>query len=127
VQQCGDARVVIANHTAFFDGLFVFSFFTPVVIAADFVRKLPIFGTLLTAAQAIFVNRDDKGEKNFVLNEMKRRVETPGFNPILIFPEGTTTSNSILGKSFEPLSVLNSAFKLYSSEGHSQLEFLSNR
>eukprot|EP00475_Leptophrys_vorax_P035282 TRINITY_DN5799_c0_g1_i9.p1 TRINITY_DN5799_c0_g1~~TRINITY_DN5799_c0_g1_i9.p1 ORF type:complete len:235 (+),score=60.60 TRINITY_DN5799_c0_g1_i9:31-735(+) len=92
-----EAPVVVANHTAFFDGLFVFSQFTPVVVAADFVRKLPVFGTLLTAAQAIFVNRDDKGDKNYVLNEMKRRVDTPGFNPILIFPEGTTTGNAILG------------------------------
>jgi hypothetical protein len=72
------APVMVFNHSTFLDSFFIFIHQLPCMIAADFVRTTPFFGTVATAAQAIYVDRDNKKDKDFVLNEMKRRVAVGG-------------------------------------------------
>lgn len=90
------AKVLVSNHSSMIDGLFIFAQVIPSVVAKDDVADMFLFGNILKCIQAIFVDRSDKDAKLSVLNEMKRRVSKPGFPPILIFPEGTTTNQSTL-------------------------------
>lgn len=70
--------------------------YLPSALSNDGVAKMPIIGTLARALQTIFVDRHAKDSKAAALAAIKHRVDTPGFPPILIFPEGTTVNGKAL-------------------------------
>jgi len=48
------------------------------MIAADFVKNVPFFGVVASAAQAVFVNRTNRQDKEYVLKKMLERINNPG-------------------------------------------------
>lgn len=90
------ARVIVSNHTSMADGIFVFCRVLPMVIAKADVADMMFFGAVLKASQSIFVDRVNKDNKKFTLDEMTRRTRLPRAAPLLIFPEGTTTNSTCL-------------------------------
>jgi len=89
--------VIVANHTALMDAMFMVWFYAPMAVAKLGVKHIPIAGGLAIAVQTIFVDRKNAEAKQKVLQDIKERTaEGTKFPPLLIFPEGTCTNGKVL-------------------------------
>ena len=101
-RQPGSARsarerpVVVANHTALLDAMFMNWFIAPMAVGKAAVKHIPIAGAVAVALQTIFVNRKDPNSKHKVLATIKRRTRDPRFPSLMIYPEGTCTNGKCL-------------------------------
>lgn len=86
--------VVVSNHISFLDVLVLGAFFGPSIVAKKSMAKAPVFGILAHLAQCIFVDRDDPDSRARTRVAIEERARTPGYPPLLIFPEGTCTNGS---------------------------------
>jgi 1-acyl-sn-glycerol-3-phosphate acyltransferase len=66
------------------------------------VKNIPIFGKIAKGLQSIFVDRSDHNSRKNVLNKLIERqkdyIEGKPVMPIMIVPEGTTSSGKHLFK-----------------------------
>jgi lysophosphatidylcholine acyltransferase/lyso-PAF acetyltransferase len=84
------AKIIVANHVTFFDGM-VFAFLEmPCVAVVSFMAKVPVVGALIRSFQPILVdNRSPEGRERAKV-ELQERPRSGDWPPLLIFPEGTT-------------------------------------
>ena len=59
--------VIVANHTALMDAMFMGWFFAPMAVAKIGVKNIPVAGGVAVALQTIFVDRKNKSAKQQVL------------------------------------------------------------
>eukprot|EP00669_Euglena_mutabilis_P009661 TRINITY_DN4514_c0_g1_i1.p2 TRINITY_DN4514_c0_g1~~TRINITY_DN4514_c0_g1_i1.p2 ORF type:complete len:268 (+),score=73.89 TRINITY_DN4514_c0_g1_i1:55-804(+) len=88
--------VIVANHTSLMDCLALGWCFGPSFVAKRGVDKLPIIGTLAGLAQCIYVQRDDPDSRAKAKAAIQMRAATPGFRPLVLFPEGMCTNGKCL-------------------------------
>ncbi|KNC55912.1 uncharacterized protein AMSG_12448 [Thecamonas trahens ATCC 50062] len=89
--------VVAASHTGMMEGLYMLWKISPSVVSVSDNAATPVLGTLLSAAQVIYVNRSDPGSRHAVLEHIGERAARPGLWPqTLIFPEGLCTARTAL-------------------------------
>ena len=90
-------RILLANHTALIDAIYMTYAFAPMPVAKAGVRKIPIAGVIAESLQAIFVDRKSKTSREDTLLTIKKRTAPDsGFPPMMIYPEGTTTNGKVL-------------------------------
>eukprot|EP01006_Ploeotia_vitrea_P000434 TRINITY_DN103048_c0_g1_i1.p1 TRINITY_DN103048_c0_g1~~TRINITY_DN103048_c0_g1_i1.p1 ORF type:complete len:547 (+),score=39.40 TRINITY_DN103048_c0_g1_i1:52-1692(+) len=92
---CG---LVIANHTALIDAVFMVWFFGAGAVAKASVRNWPVFGRVGYALRCIFVERQSQESRHKTAQEIKFRAEHfgAGWKPLVIFPEGTTVNGKVM-------------------------------
>lgn len=87
----------IANHVCFIDTLLAMKYFACGFISKDKIKKVPVFSGIAECTQTIFVERDNPNSRQKVLTDIEARMNDfyQGKNvmPLMIFPEGTTSSN----------------------------------
>lgn len=95
-----NAKVVTPNHISFFDAIYFFWAYKPHFVAKKEVANVPLLGDLFRMIQPILVDRTSSSSREEVSNEINRRAswsdDSSQWNPIVIFPEGTTTNGSVL-------------------------------
>ena len=89
-------NIAVANHGSYLDIFVLMSQMNPSFVAKHEVINIPIIGTVAKAMQSVFVDRTDAASRANTFEMMKRRACTPGFPPLLVFPEGTTTNGTSL-------------------------------
>lgn len=95
----GLTPVLVANHTAYLDGLILaVEFGAPRIVAASGSKGAPIIGDLMREMDVIFVDRSDGNSRQNTLNAIGEHCDgwAPGSRPLLIFPEGKTTNGEAL-------------------------------
>ena len=87
----------ISNHTCIYDMPLAMTYFGCGFVAKEAVKKVPIFGKLSIGLHSILVDRSSTGAKKDVLEliveRQKEYMEGKPVIPLMIFPEGTTTSS----------------------------------
>lgn len=90
--------IIISNHVSWVDGFYLLSKYKSSIIAKKELSRIPLVGEIAKCVEPIFVSRDDRKDKDFVLNRIKERVDE--FNQtkthLIIFPEGTTSNGQAL-------------------------------
>ena len=87
----------VSNHTSFVDIFYFISRQSTGFIAKSGTKNFPLIGTMAEAVQCLFVDRLNKNSKAQIFEKLQFRIEETEkgkhYNPITIFPEGTTTNN----------------------------------
>lgn len=96
------APIVVCNHVSWTD-IFVSSLFPegPSFLAKAAVKKYPLFGTIATAIQTLYVERESKAQRGDIVVRLKERCDAfhqdpTSVPPVLIYPEGTTSNGEYL-------------------------------
>ena len=96
IEYDGKFGCLISNHTSIYDNIIAMYNFGNGFVARENVKDIPFVGQLMTELQTIFVDRSSRDSKNNTFNKLTERqyayYEGKPVIPILIFPEGTTTS-----------------------------------
>eukprot|EP00667_Euglena_gracilis_P017435 EG_transcript_18380 len=97
-RRAGDAApaIIVGNHVALMDILFMGYYFNPSILGKHTLQHTPVIGLLGRLAQTIFVRRADPQSRAAARRAIQRRATTPGFRPLLIFPEGTCANGRCL-------------------------------
>ncbi|KAK4537223.1 hypothetical protein CDCA_CDCA11G3248 [Cyanidium caldarium] len=104
------APILVSNHVSLFETLYFYARFAPSFLAKAEVRDMPVFGSVVEASSAIFVQRSEAKSRANVRNEILRRAQQfpPGsWPPLVVFPEQTTTNGTAVvffktGGAFSP-------------------------
>lgn len=91
--------LAMAPHSTFFDVLAVAVMDAPSVVAKAGVAQVPGWGKLVQMTQPILVDRSDPNSRHNTIKQITDRAEgaeNPGWQQVLIFPEGTCTNRSSL-------------------------------
>ena len=92
----GKVACYICNHTSFNDILLAMTIYGCAFISKVGIKSVPVFGSIAQGLQSIFVDRNDPNSRKEVLEKIIERhkdyMEGKPVMPIMIFPEGTTTS-----------------------------------
>eukprot|EP01129_Flabellula_baltica_P008064 TRINITY_DN3177_c0_g1_i1.p1 TRINITY_DN3177_c0_g1~~TRINITY_DN3177_c0_g1_i1.p1 ORF type:complete len:489 (+),score=74.37 TRINITY_DN3177_c0_g1_i1:21-1487(+) len=101
VRSARDAPIAVANHMSLVDGFLLVYLMTPSFVAKAEVTKYPILGSLITGINCILVDRTSVNSKTETLEAIISRAnqsysEGEPDNPLLIFPEGTTTNGKCM-------------------------------
>eukprot|EP00698_Gefionella_okellyi_P017594 TRINITY_DN5172_c0_g1_i2.p1 TRINITY_DN5172_c0_g1~~TRINITY_DN5172_c0_g1_i2.p1 ORF type:complete len:464 (-),score=79.58 TRINITY_DN5172_c0_g1_i2:1743-3101(-) len=95
-----NAPVIVVNHTSMFDALWFLYRHLPMVVCKEGVGKVPIIGPVMRALQAVYVPRGmgaaGAAARAAVGDDIVKRTQCGLYPPLLIFPEGTTTSGQAL-------------------------------
>ena len=89
------APVIVANHTAWLDGMVLtwVCFGSPITKIE--ITHLPYIGIMIRAIQAVVVDQSSPDSRNQVMNEINRRADNDTYRyPVLIFPEGACTNQN---------------------------------
>lgn len=96
----GRAPLVVSNHCSWADMFFYLM--KPVsFLSKKAVASIPGIGIHAINRQSIFLDREDKGDRDMVLNKIQERAElvkesNGSILPLLIFPEGTISNGRCL-------------------------------
>ncbi|KAL4464326.1 hypothetical protein ABPG72_017112 [Tetrahymena utriculariae] len=95
------APILTCNHVSWVDIMAMSAVKeAPSFLSKEEIANYPLFGPAAIGIQSIFVQRDDRSQKNAVrdaiLERGKKISEGQNLPPILIFPEGTTTNSHYL-------------------------------
>ena len=87
----------ICNHVSFIEILLAMTFFGTGFMSKASVKDVPLFGSIAISLQSLFVERGDKENRQLMLNQLIERQKAfydgSFVTPLMVFPEGTTTSN----------------------------------
>ena len=87
----------ICNHISFIDILLAMTYFGTGFISKTDVKSVPLFGSIAVSLQSLFVDRKNEENRQLILNQIGERQQSyydgTYSTPLMIFPEGTTTSN----------------------------------
>jgi len=86
------APILAANHITFVEAIYFTYTGRPMGVGKKEISKMPVAGAIQSALQGILVDRSSKDSRHDTLVEIDKRVKTPGYPQLLIFPEGTTTN-----------------------------------
>lgn len=96
IQDVSNPPLIISNHTSYFDiWLYLLIKESPGFLSKKSVKDLPVVGFFAKMHQTIFMERGDSNQREKSMDMIRERVELANkgkINPILIFPEGTTTN-----------------------------------
>ena len=86
----------ISNHISFIDSLMGMRTYGTGFLSKESVKRTPIIGPLTTSLQSVYVDRSNQTDREKVLKQILE-CQSDFLNgkrstPIMIFPEGTTTS-----------------------------------
>eukprot|EP01060_Flectonema_neradi_P017894 TRINITY_DN2473_c1_g2_i1.p1 TRINITY_DN2473_c1_g2~~TRINITY_DN2473_c1_g2_i1.p1 ORF type:complete len:472 (+),score=54.49 TRINITY_DN2473_c1_g2_i1:60-1475(+) len=87
------APIIVANHTAWLDGMVLtwVCFGSPITKVQ--ITHLPYIGIMIRAIQAVVVDQASPDSRTQVMDEIKRRAADDTYQyPVLIFPEGACTN-----------------------------------
>lgn len=102
LQYDGKFCCYICNHTSFNDILLAMRYYGCGFISKESVSNVPVFGKIAIGLQSVFVNRENAKSRGDVLNKIierqKKIYNEENVMPLMIFPEGTTTSGRHLLK-----------------------------
>lgn len=96
IQDTKKTSLIVCNHTSYFD-MWVLLMIqeNPSFLSKSSVAKIPIVGFFAKMHQTIFLNRADRKEKSKILEKIEEKANLAAegkVQPLLIFPEGTTTN-----------------------------------
>jgi len=94
-----EAAIYVCNHRSYIDPVVITPYCKALVVVKADVHAWPLIGKAVKAVGVVFVKRESKQNRKAVRNSIKELVEQG--QPILIFPEGTT-SKSIQSLPFRP-------------------------
>ena len=90
----GPAAGIVSNHCSWADIVIHMSRNWPAFAARDGVQNIPIVGSVCDHIDCVYVSR---GKGTGVSTKIVERMTNPtSDNPILLFPEGTTTNGKVL-------------------------------
>lgn len=89
-------KIIVSNHVSYLDVLVLFSQFAPCFVAKGAMARVPVAGYMAKCMGCIFVYRSRGEAGDSVVQSLCRRVQNKDkySPPIIIFPEGTTTSGT---------------------------------
>lgn len=90
------APVIVANHVASFEVMALSAFHNPSFVGMKPIQSMPLLGSIANAVQTLFVDRKTAKGRSGTIDAIKKRLSTPGFPPLCIFPEGCTSSDKNL-------------------------------
>jgi len=95
------APIIVSNHYSWLDiYYFISSRFCPSFLSKKEVVDYPLIGRIAVGLQSVFVNRDNRDDKNSILDSIEERAAkiraNKNYPQVLIFPEGTTTNGKYL-------------------------------
>ena len=90
-----NARNYIYNHTSLMDGLMIYYAHPFSVVCHAGLRKVPVFGQILYASQAVFIDRSKQSGNS---QAIKERMEDYSKLPCATAPEGKISNGTILFK-----------------------------
>ena len=94
--------IIISNHVSWMD-MFILLIIgeSPSFLSKMSVKKIPLVGGYAKMHQVIFMDRNNKKDRENILGIIQERAEKAvegKFNPMIIFPEGTTTNGRAMMK-----------------------------
>ena len=92
---------VVSNHVSWADILVFMAELFPSFVAKATIRRLPLVGVISEAMGCIYVERESRAEGNGAAalvrdRLLKRARDSSSTQPLLLFPEGTTTNGRYL-------------------------------
>lgn len=95
------APMIITNHYSWLDIFYLISSkYCPSYLSKKDVIKYPLIGKIAIGLQSLFVERENRAEKDQILTLIEERcskiLNGENYPSILIFPEGTTTNGQYL-------------------------------
>ena len=88
--------LIICNHIGFFDVITNMYLHACGFIAKEAVSRYWLIGPIAKSINCLFVNRENESSRNEIFNKLYERqtkfLEGKYFAPLVLFPEGTTTS-----------------------------------
>ncbi|KAG6964232.1 hypothetical protein JG688_00007786 [Phytophthora aleatoria] len=91
-------RVIVSNHLTFFDGLYIFTLLSPSIAMKTDVANLPLVSRIVQMIQPILIDRGTTEGRRRAMNDITSHVADPSKPPLLVFPEGTTSNQTVLCK-----------------------------
>ena len=88
--------LVAAPHYSLIDMFFLTYQEMPMALSKSAIAKIPIFVRVAKAMQSIFVDRQTAESRAKAAETIRARCREPGWPPLLVFPEGTTTNGAAL-------------------------------
>ena len=89
--------VIISNHLGLFDVILQMFLHGPGFIAKKQVGDYPLFGSVARGLNCLLVSRENEKERqktmDLIYQKQKNFIDGKSLSPLVIFPEGTTTSN----------------------------------
>lgn len=102
IQDVSKPPVIVSNHVSYLDMWMLLHLWeNPGFLAKQSIQKLPVVGNYSMIHHCIYLNRDEKAERDSITQKIVERckmVEEGKMLPLLIFPEGTTTNGRALMK-----------------------------
>ena len=94
--------LLISNHTGFFDIVMNMAVNSSGFLAKDDVQNVPFIGTIAKGINCLFVQRENKEDRERIFIELEKRqrdfYDGKLLTPLCIFPEGTTTNGKYILK-----------------------------
>lgn len=126
-----DYSLIISNHTGMFEIQYTMYKWAPGFIAKATLKSTPFVAFIADKLETLWLDRKDNSSRNQIAEEIKNRQEDylakKILTPLLVFPEGTTTSGNHILKfrkgAFEMLQPLKSC--LFVSLSHQVAEGIS--
>ncbi|ETW09963.1 hypothetical protein H310_00380 [Aphanomyces invadans] len=91
-------QLIVANHIGFIDGLFFAAHCFPSVAVRGDMGNAPIIGPVLRAMDPVLIDRKSAAGRKKAFTDIHDHMKDTRFPPLLIFPEGTTSSQDYLTK-----------------------------
>ncbi|ETV87415.1 hypothetical protein H257_00998 [Aphanomyces astaci] len=91
-------QLLVANHIGFIDGLFFGAYCFPSVAVRGDLGSAPIIGPVLRAMDPVLIDRKSAAGRKKAFTDIHDHMTDTRFPPLLIFPEGTTSSQDYLTK-----------------------------
>lgn len=95
------ACIIVSNHYSWLDIYYYISCkHCPSFLSKDEVRKYPFIGIIAIGLQSLFVDRNNRTDKEAIISTIRERTSLiksgKNYPKILIFPEGTTTNGKYM-------------------------------
>lgn len=91
------SSICVSNHVSFVDIFYFLAFHGFGFMAKDGVKNTPCIGLLAKSIQCLFIERQNHNARAAMFQKLATREELiekgHRLNPLVIFPEGTTTNN----------------------------------
>src|SRR5690554_420419 len=81
----------VSNHLSYVDVFILSATIKCLFVAKDEMKRWPIFGTIVSTAGMIFVNREKRSDVKRVNGEISKRISR--YNGVTMFPESTTSQS----------------------------------
>ncbi|OQS06013.1 lysophosphatidylcholine acyltransferase [Thraustotheca clavata] len=91
-------HLIICNHISFIDGIFMAAHCFPSVAIRSDMADIPLVGNVIRALDPVLIERKTAAGRKKAFNDIRNHMIDENFPPLLIFPEGTTSSQDYLTK-----------------------------